>query len=377
MKIVEVFDAPSVNPYFSYIHRPMALRRALREAGVQFEDIWLWDYPHKRPAIRRLRNASLIRERLKGADLIIGNQSVGAATAGLAARGLGVPVVFDVHTLWAPEAKAVWKVAPSRRNLVDYLMAAWVEPIARRHANHFLVVSNVARRHYESKGVPPEHITLVRNGIEPELFPFTPLPPEGKRRIVYGGAMQDYQGIPFLTGAFAELVRRKPELPLELYLVGFGRDQAKRREWCESVGEGRILTHGYAPREQFIAELQTAHWGTLAFPPVVTRLRRDAFPYKYAEYIALGRPVVMTDSNETADFCREYRTGIVVPATHEDLMHGYEQAASTPRAEMEAMAERGRHLVETQMTWAHMQSAMYEGLKKLGLDVSPYVGCSS
>ena len=38
---------------------------------------------------------------------------------------------------------------------------------------------------------------------------------------------------------------------------------------------------------------------------------RAAFPVKFAEYAALGRPILVNDVDETADFIRKYDCGFV------------------------------------------------------------------
>lgn len=344
MRIAEIFDAEekSVSPAY-------ALRaRSLVEGMGEVDEVWLWDYPFRRPAIRRLKNAPLLRERLAKCDLIIGNQSVAAATAGRA--GLNVPVIFDCHTYYPAEAKLNWRLQPTRRTMMDYLMALLVETQAWRHVDHILVTASETRDVYLRKGVPPEKMTMVRNGVELADFPFAPLPPDGKRRMVYGGGMQIYQGVRFLIESYATY--RGPAI--ELYIVGFGPPDSELRELAEKAG---IITQGYEPREKFIRQVQTGHWGVNVFTALASRIKRECFPTKFAEYLALGRPVLLTDSNDASVMARENGLGIVVEPSGPALHEAFKRAATMPFSEMEEMADRGRWFVEEQMTWGHMREA--------------------
>jgi glycosyltransferase involved in cell wall biosynthesis len=82
-----------------------------------------------------------------------------------------------------------------------------------------------------------------------------------------------------------------------------------------------------------------------------TRARRHCFPTKFAEFAALGRPVLVNDVDESADFVRQYQCGFVAEPTPEGMAKTMEIAAATRHENLVEMGERARRMAEEIFSW--------------------------
>src|SRR5208283_2293260 len=78
---------------------------------------------------------------------------------------------------------------------------------------------------------------------------------------------------------------------------------------------------------------------------------RHAFPTKFAEYAAMGRPIMVNDVDETADFVRKYNCGFVSQPSPEAMADTMETAARTHTRDLMEMGERSRQMAEANFSW--------------------------
>jgi glycosyltransferase involved in cell wall biosynthesis len=69
-------------------------------------------------------------------------------------------------------------------------------------------------------------------------------------------------------------------------------------------------------------------------------------PIKVMEYLGYGRPLIVTDVEETTRIVREAEAGVVVPDTAEGLAHGISAVASAPPEQIEAWGIAARRAAE-------------------------------
>jgi glycosyltransferase involved in cell wall biosynthesis len=94
-----------------------------------------------------------------------------------------------------------------------------------------------------------------------------------------------------------------------------------------------------------------------------------AMPTKFAEYIALGKPVLVTDVDETARFVRRHDCGLVCEPSASGLAGAIAQAREMSREELSAMGRRGRRLAESTFSWEVICQKYHDFL--LTIDRSP------
>jgi glycosyltransferase involved in cell wall biosynthesis len=89
----------------------------------------------------------------------------------------------------------------------------------------------------------------------------------------------------------------------------------------------------------------------LIIPRSPHRALLHAFPTKFAEYAAMGRPIMVNDIDETADFVREYGCGFVSDPSPEAMAKTMEEAAKVPVETLFEMGNRGRKMAEENFSW--------------------------
>ena len=227
-------------------------------------------------------------------DLVIASLPPLASAAALAdfCRARGIAFVVDVMDAW-PEnfARVVpsWTLAPLRAR-------------ARRIYRSAQGVSAVAARYLElakSYGAQcPTHLAyhgILRKQARPVFA-------EGAFRLVYAGTMGKSYDLETVIDAVREMS------DVELDLAGTGPKEAALRTRAE--GCARIHFHGYLGEEELCALLARANAGLVPmFDDSCVGV-----PYKLADYVAAGLPVVNTLHGETERLLAEHGAGVTCPA---------------------------------------------------------------
>jgi glycosyltransferase involved in cell wall biosynthesis len=78
---------------------------------------------------------------------------------------------------------------------------------------------------------------------------------------------------------------------------------------------------------------------------------RHAFPTKFAEYAAMGRPIMVNDVDETADFVRKYDCGFVSDPSPEAMARTMEEVAKISSETLAEMGNHARSMAEENFSW--------------------------
>ena len=196
-------------------------------------------------------------------------------------------------------------------------------------ADLIVTVSDVNRQEIVSRGVPPERIVVIRNGVDLERFPFQVAPPVPSSsvssaivasppasappassslatpsadstppeplRLAYVGTLTIWQGIETLLEAVELLSKQRP---VRLRLLG-AASPSRRRELDRVVRHLRIeesvefLTSG--DHEAVVRLLHDSHASVVPLLAVDRNVRQGCCPLKLLESFAAGCPVIASD----------------------------------------------------------------------------------
>jgi len=329
-------------------HRLMMLARGLEQLGHQADSLYLGDHLRTNPPILSPVGFARLLPRCRGYDVIHAGTAFGGFALCLYKRHLQAPLIHDMHGDGTGEM--LMKLHFENHKLKS---AFWVvqnslmEEVTIHRADYHLVVSGPLRQLLLRHGVPRSRTLLVRNGVDVQAFRPLGRRPGGPFTVCYAGDFQVWQGVDLLL----EALRRLPELDIRFTFIGFRStpgDQAWKQRLNRLLGSrARLIDR--LPREDLISRLREAD--LLILPRPYHRATAVAMPTKFAEYLALGKAVLVTEVDETAQFVRRQRCGLVCPPTAAGLAQGIVQAHRTGRAQLEAMGGRGRKLAEEAFSW--------------------------
>jgi len=332
----------------AYQTRLAGLQRGLAAQGVETTLLSLKTMHVNRPNLLFACNARAIAHAAQGYDFIHA-AGPGATVAAAAARlWHNHHVLFDVHGDEVQEKWLQFQDAPSSRRAGLVVQAWLLSQAAKRLADYFLVVSEPFRRRYQQQGIAAERIAVVRNGVDLAHFqPPARLPVRdaGALTIAYAGGFQAWQAIDVLIAAMTQI----PAHQIRFLLIGFtAQDQPHKAAIAQQLA-GRATLVDWLPTDQLAERLWQAD--VLVIPRTTHPAMRGGCPSKFAEYLALGKPLIVTTVDETADFVQQAACGLVCAPTAAGWRAALQQATQWSVAERQQMGSRARQLAEQIFDW--------------------------
>jgi colanic acid biosynthesis glycosyl transferase WcaI len=356
MKLLFI-SSGSIHTGNAYNHRLHKLAEGLRRLGAAIDFLYLRDRPFSRPQLAQPLNLPFVRRGLRGYDFIHAGDDA-TYTAVLWKRFTTAPIIYDVHGDTLSEAWLGWQADRRLRRLFYIFQAFVTTRAASRLSDYALVVSRPLKELLLTKGVPEQRIFLVRNGVDTELFrpPGDGLAPNEHFTVCYAGRFQCWQDI----DALVEAARRLRHEDIKFRLIGFDdKDEPLRRRIAGELGEKAELINRL-PQAELAAHLARAD--VLVIPRQRHPATVVALPTKFAEYAALGRPVIVSDVDETANMVRERGCGLVAVPTADGLVETILTAKSLAPQERRCMGQNGRRLAEEVFSWEVICRDYYNNL---------------
>ena len=292
----------------------------------------------------------------------------------LVSRLRGAPFVLEVRDLW-PESIA--QLGQLRRGRLLRTLER-VETLLYRSAAGIVVNTGAFIDHIAARGVAPEKIELVYNGIDPTLFRSQPpddalLRKHGlkdKYLVAYIGTLGLAHGVETLLDA-AERLRDHGDVHFLIIGDGAAREglaaEAARRDLAN------VTLLGLRPRSEipgWIASIDL----------LVVLLRnldifRSVIPSKIFEFCAQERPVIVSSPRgeirrliEAADAAR------FVDAEQPEALAEMILACRRAPEETAAMARRGREWVETEFVRDDLARRMLSFMQQVVAEQGPAGG---
>jgi glycosyltransferase involved in cell wall biosynthesis len=274
-------------------------------------------------------------------------------TAGMAlAAELDVPHILEVNAPLSLEQAR-------HRGLELERVAGGVERAVFAAADHLIAVSRPLADWLQSRGVPPEKITTLPNGVDLRRFgrvafrrplPVAPAPGAADQPVVgFVGTLKPWHGTATLLEAMAELRRRG--LGVQTLIVGDGPERAPLEALAERRGLPVTFTGGveHARVPGFLAAMDVA---VAPYDPPADRAAGFYFsPLKLFEYMAAGRPIVAAASGQIRELISHGRTGwLVPPGDAGALADGVQRLLEDPPL-ARAMGAAACAAVRRQHTW--------------------------
>ena len=342
MKIlfVSAFSPGNVRAY-AYHQRLLNLKHGLQQCGVATEMLYIGDYFFRSPILIEALDIPMIRKELGGYDAIHGGASAACYVLGLVKNLQNFTLIHDVHG--CVEEPLLQKGHFDLVNDFIYLEGLILEEVSNRNADFFITCSKPLEDRLLQRGIDRSVIKVIRNGVDTELFKPKDFSSNGREFVVtYAGAFQKWQGIETLVAA-ATLIK---ETRVKFRIIGFRKEDHALKNELNRILSGRAELIDSLSQDELVDQLCSSD--VLVIPRSRNCATQMAFPTKFAEYIATGKPVIVTGVDETANFVREFNCGFVCEPSAESIARTIIKASRLPSNTLLDMGKNGRRLAESQ-----------------------------
>jgi glycogen synthase len=278
------------------------------------------------------------------------------AAALRAARGLGVPLVYEIRAFW--EDAAVGN-RTGREGSLKYRLTRALETRVVRSADAVFTICQSLRDDLISRGIAPAKIGVMPNGVELGLFgeptsrddalgQALGLDPEAPV-IGYIGSFYDYEGVDDLIAAMPLL--RRTQSAARLLLVGAGPMEQEWRAAAARLPEPEaVIFTGRVPHSQ--VERYYSLVDVLVYPRKASRLTDMVTPLKPLEAIAQQRLVAASDVGGHRELIAHGQTGYLFEADNPAACAATLAQVIGARDAWPVMKARALDHVRTRHDWA-------------------------
>lgn len=312
----------------------------------EFLELYAWAAVEK---VRQLRPAVIhARSGFRGYEIPL----VGLALA----KHFDIPLVYEASMF----LEGTWTddVDWMERGELYHLRTAQ-ENRCMLEADQVITIAKSMRDEIVARGIPPERVSVVPNGVEPTMFKPQPADPvlaqtlglEGLTVLGYVSNVGLREGFDILVRGVAELIARGEKVGA--LVVGDGPELDRVRALAAELGVAdRIAITGRVPHDQVAAYY--ALIDIFVIPRRDERASRLVTPLKPYEAMALGKPLLVAALPALLEVAEPpLRGGSFVAEDPVDLAD-----AAIPfirdRDMRERVGEEGRRWVLSERTWDHV-----------------------
>jgi glycogen synthase len=277
---------------------------------------------------------------------------------GLAALGLGVPVVYEIRSSWEDAAVSSGK---TREGSARYRLSAALETFVARRADAVVVLCQGLLDEFARRGLAPEKLTIVGNAINRDGFR-SPEPSgmavlrerhglDGRRVLGFFGSYFRWEGLDTLIRALPELLARDPRIVV--LLAGGGEEASRLEALARELGvagsvrfAGRV-DHDDMPDYYGVADM-------MVFPRRAIRIAEMVTPLKPLEAMHFGCLVAASDVGGHRELIEHGRTGILFPPDDPSALARAVLDGLNDQTPARAMRESASAYLASERTWGRM-----------------------
>lgn len=272
------------------------------------------------PIVDQLAVVRVLRERLKEIvrserpDIV---QAHSPCLNGLAALGLGLPLVYELRSSWEDAAVST---GTTTQGSLRYRASRWLETRVLLKADAVTTICQGLRVDVIGRGVAPERVTVIPNSVDAESFARLPRGAvdmrarydlHGKCVVGFVGSFFAWEGLRLLIESLPWMLARRPDM--RILLVGAGADEAAIRQVVARLGlQERVIFAGQVPHTEVGAAYDAID--VLAYPRLPMRLTDMVTPLKPLEAMAMRKAFVASDVGGHRELVQDGVTGVLFRA---------------------------------------------------------------
>jgi len=234
-----------------------------------------------------------------------------------------LPFILEIRDLW-PESIIVVGALKNQR-IIDILTR--IELWMYSAADHVVTVTHSFKKDLVEKGVDPEKISVILNGINFSYFtPRLPNPELEKQFNCADTFNAGYIGTLGMAHSIGTILEAAHRLEIngyagkfKFFIVGDGAERCSLESQAESLGLENVHFTGLIPKDD-IAD----YWSLLDLSVVhlkKTPLFKTVIPSKIFESIGMGKPLLYGVEGESAEIIDKHQFGVLFePENVDDLV---------------------------------------------------------
>ncbi len=235
-----------------------------------------------------------------------------AHAAGPAARQLGIPLVYEVRTLWGESAVVEdgWRSGSWKHRLIWRL-----ELGAMTKADLVIPIAKGIRAALIERGIDPAKLSIVPNGVDTSRF--APIQRDNRLANSLGfqasfiagfvGSMRKLEGLATLVEA--QRICRDRGICLGVVIVGDGADKTFVEARARELGLSDIVFTGNVPHADVAAWYSIMD--VVVYPRIRAVITERVTPLKPLEVMAMEKVCVGSDVGGLTELIDDGRTGLI------------------------------------------------------------------
>lgn len=286
------------------------------------------------------------------------------------ARKLNIPFIYEMRGMWEETA-----VANGRwmKNGPAYKRFRRFETKVLRKSDRVICISQALKDEAISRGVKSEYITVVQNGISPDLMVNSTTESEldavrlnlqiKEKTIVIGyiGSLREIEGVNQTAEAVANL--HSKGFDVRLFVLTSVPGQAELKSFCKGLGiEEHSVIAGPVSHNQVGGYYDLIDVFVVSRPS--TRVTDFVTPLKPFEAMAMGKCVIASDLPALREIIQHGETGLLYnPESFKNLTSEIEKCISDPQLR-DSMGQNARAWVLQHRKWEDLIMHTYESYQK-------------
>ena len=298
-------------------------------------------------------------------------------TALFVAKKFNVPIIADLHENF-PEGIRVWRKIEMTvgTNVFNLISPVWrwkrLEKSLLKKVDKLITVVDEAKYHYVDEcGISAEDITVVINTADLELFDNIEidksLVSKYKNDFVIsyiGSFFAHHRGLDTVIKAMLKISEKIPNA--KLLLVGQGQIEESLKKLCSDLKvRNNVVFTGWVDFN--FVPTYIAISDVCLVPHYSSGHTNTTIPHKLFHYMAMKKPVIVTDCKPLKRIVEECDCGIVVPSGNYDKMAEAIVRLSEDKEFARELGRNGRSMVEERYNWNNEGTKLVEVYNNLKL----------
>lgn len=270
----------------------------------------------------------------------------------IAAKFWKVPLIFNVADLWPDSVRDLGVMRDGPLMKIAFRLERWIY----KHSTVVTAVTEGIRQSLlNSKGLPPEKLLFLPNGVDTRLFRPSEEDEALKKKLgLTGKKVILYAGNHGYAGAVEQILYAaqwlSDESSYHFLFVGEGPEKQKLIELAATLGLSNVTFHNEVPLSEVPAFVAISDLGVVTLRK--SQVMAGARPAKAFVMMAGGKPIVMAAEGEAARLIQTAGSGIVVPPERPEFLANAVRTLLQHPDVASQMGASGRKFVVSNFQWS-------------------------